>query len=403
MRDRDPVLENVLDRLVPPVTDEAPDWDEVLRRAEVADDRPPAPVIVLPRRRRTWYALAAAAFLTVLVVNPAFGIGPRIIEWFEGTPAPQRVRDDISLINEDDAGFDALPEHLAPQVLEDQARGVMAIETSAGPVYLWAAPTVQGGWCTHVMYGPPDAEDYSALTSCPGPRSPAPPLDAMVDKHGEGDDTVNLIIGRVGRDVATVELVFDDGGRVPLVFRRGFFIAELPRGEESATLVARDSGGAELARQVVEPWEPEDPEAGAKPLESPYRKLIDIPTRSGGSATLSVAEIERMDCYSVMFDNSDVGTCAEPGRSISYSFGMVGIEHPSLFLDGFVAEGVERLELRFDDGRRADIPLVERFFLYEVPAEHTAPGRLPSMLVAFDARGAEIGARAVDFTPDMAP
>ena len=103
MRDSDPVIENVLDRLVPPAADEAPDWEEVLRRAEHTDGgtRPP---VAFPRprgRRRAWYALAAAALLTVAVANPAFGIGSRILEWFEGTPAPQHVKDDLARFADD--------------------------------------------------------------------------------------------------------------------------------------------------------------------------------------------------------------------------------------------------------------------------------------------------------------
>lgn len=75
MTELDPRVGELLRAVVPRAGAEAPDWDDVLRRAartrkHHGTDRGRLPF----RSRRTWYALAAAALLTVLGVSPAFGI-----------------------------------------------------------------------------------------------------------------------------------------------------------------------------------------------------------------------------------------------------------------------------------------------------------------------------------------
>jgi hypothetical protein len=65
------------------------------------------------------------------------------------------------------------------------------------------------------------------------------------------------------------------------------------------------------------------------------------------------------------------------------------------FIGGSVlATGTARLELSFEDGSRADLPVTwvskpigAGFFLYAVPAEHQASGHRPSVLVARDGSG----------------
>ena len=150
MNDIDPGLKTILESAVPAGEEAVGDWEDVLRRADVpqAGD---GKVVRLERRprRRVWYALAAAVVVTALLVNPAFGFGDRILDWFRGSPAPEHVKEELRGMN---APEEVRALFQGPGVRAEEARGVMAIETSRGPAYLWAAPTEAGGWCTIVQF-----------------------------------------------------------------------------------------------------------------------------------------------------------------------------------------------------------------------------------------------------------
>ena len=67
-----------------------------------------------------------------------------------------------------------------------------------------------------------------------------------------------------------------------------------------------------------------------------------------------------------------------------------------MLLNGMVSDDVARLELRFEDGDRIEVPAVDGFVLAELPRRHWPPGHRLAVIVAFDAAGAEVGRKPWD-------
>lgn len=395
MTDIDPGLKTILERAVPPADEGSADWDDVLRRAHVSGAGD-GNVVRLERRprRRLWYALAAAVLVTALLVNPAFGVGDRILDWFTGSPAPERVKDEL-------AGMDAPEEVRAlfkgPGVRAEEARGVMAVETRRGRAFLWAAPTEAGGWCTYVE-SETEGGGMGGVSCDIGP----PEDDPLVVGSGtdmSGNEPFTLLEGRVEAPISSLRLRFADGSTESVPFVERFFIYEVPAGREPVVLVGRDAEGEIVARETIHSPPDEPPGAtedtGAEGASSFDRKLIEIETSAGARASLWVAAEQASDagrCYGIRVGNEGAyegEVCTlRTGRPVSHVADDVrGQKEPLVFLHGFVAPRVASLELRFEDGDAVPLRLVEGFFLYEIPRSHYGEGRLPERFIARDDRG----------------
>jgi hypothetical protein len=390
----DPIVRDALDRAVPPISNGGGDWDDVLRRAD-------ANVVALRRpRRRIWVAIAAAAALVALVVNPAFGIGGRVLDWFEGSPAPEEVKRGLSEL-------DGPPEDIAalfggPRVRADEARGVIALETSAGLAYLWAAPTDDGGWCWYTQMPEVPVEGgttSSAAITCNSFSSAAERL--QVGSSGEESTGLTLVEGRVQSPITSVELELGDGSREPVKLVNGFFLAEVPTGREAEAVIGRDADGDVVERRLLY-LDHESSDGGIKAeARPPQRELLSIETHAGGRATLAVitpfvdSPLAEATCYAVTFPDGDSEGCPPLVNGIALSLVTSPAGKLTVLLSGFVGPDVASLEIRFQDGTRERIRLVERFFLYDVPPAHLDEGHLPTALVALDPQGIEIGRRPV--------
>lgn len=64
-----------------------------------------------------------------------------------------------------------------------------------------------------------------------------------------------------------------------------------------------------------------------------------------------------------------------------------------LLLWGEVGSEIDRLELRFEGGRVEQLPLVNRFALYQVDPDDFVAGRRPLVLIGRDANGKVVGDR----------
>jgi hypothetical protein len=109
------------------------------------------------RARRPWRRaalVAAVAVAAALLVAPAFGLGGRALDLIRGDPAPPEVQTYFAESNTlrermiaqaAAAGVDLHDRF--PRTIPSEARGVIALETPDGPIYLWAAPTEDGRQC----------------------------------------------------------------------------------------------------------------------------------------------------------------------------------------------------------------------------------------------------------------
>lgn len=397
MSDLDPGLKTILERAVPPVDGNGADWEDVLRRAEGGERRHDSNLVRLGtrRRRRACYAFAAAVLLTVLLVNPAFGVGDRIVDWFTGSPAPEHVKEELAEMNAPEEVKALFSE---PGVRAEEARGVMAIETRRGPAYLWAAPTETGGWCTYVEF---ETEDGGmAGVGCDATPPDEDPLVVGMSTDMSGDERLSLLEGRVRPPVDSVELRFTDDSTEAVPFVDGFFIYEVPASREPLVLIGRDAEGEIVARESIPTGHtgPDEDEEWQKAGPWAYtRKLIEIQTSIGKKAALFANESRVGDehCYGIeVGENGYSGDyCTTiPDRVVTHVAEDVrGQEKPLVLLHGFVAPRVASLHLRFQDGEVVALRLVDGFFLYELPRRHYGDGRLPKVFIARDRHGRVVG------------
>jgi hypothetical protein len=336
-------------------------------------------------------------------VSSAFGWPARVLDAITGEPAAPRVKTVFVLENE--ARERVLPifrRQASVDTIVEQAHGVIGIDTSVGPVNLWAAPTRGGGVCWIVEIERLD-ELHGRPTSNPN-CNPRPIRKDSVIEYSLGRTVVgdrrylNLIEGRVRDDVTSVDLHYANGEIETLVVVEGFFLHE-PRATPNA-LVARDRRGAEIERRQIRAIGP----IVFPTLVGPERVLIRLTTASGWPLTFSVAPAENDAlCQFTRFRGTVSRTCGPDPRT------RVGPDelsvHPGfqneaqggkalVTLNGGVGSAIARLELAYTDGSVVAVPMTEQFVLFEIPPEHHTDERF--VLVGRNQDGDIVARRVVN-------
>jgi hypothetical protein len=355
-----------------------------------------APVAAPQRwRSRRARVAVAVALASVIAVSSAFGWPARVLDVIAGEPAPPRVKDAFALQNEGrERVLPIFRQHASNDTIVERAHGIVGIETSVGPVILWAAPTRGGGVCWVVEIerrGP-------GLSGC----SPRPWRESVVFEYGMGrtrvgDGYLELVEGRTRADVASVELLYADGESETVPVLEGFYLHE-PR-ERPTMLVARDRDGAELARRAVRPIRP----IAFPRSTGPERELIRLTTSSGHALTFSLAPGANGSlCQFTRYRGSVSGGCGQDQRERVVPDELMihpGLQNeardgkPLVTLNGVVGSAIARLELEYEDGTVVPLPVTEQFVLFEIPPEHHADKRV--VLVGRDAGGTVVARRVV--------
>jgi hypothetical protein len=255
-------LATAIDELVPVPDDAFGDWEDVLRRAEIARTQPAVSERLasrrrLPRRRR----LVAAALLALLVIffaSPAFGllldlIGRKDVA-FDGKPAPVEIKRDFY-----DFSVGA-PRGLSPEAIAGAARRIGVFRGAKGKRFvLYVAPTHKSGYCWIFQH---------SMGSCrkPGPSGRGAP-HAIVAQWGVGQHRGGPVFAQqVGGAVAVasaraLSIEYEDGTsqRIPFVWvskpiDAGFFLfapspAHERAGARVSAVTALDARGRVVARE----------------------------------------------------------------------------------------------------------------------------------------------------------
>lgn len=363
------------------------DWLDVRRRARSA------------ARRRSLVAAAAAAAVVLLLAAPAFGLHRIVVSFFEGEPAPERVQLDFA---RQELGA---PKGMAPGAIPDQTRKVVVPTANGGRTSVWVAPTRSGGFCTQWQVGAGGCRVRSA-----GGQIGAGWM-------GRSED-LTFVYGAVLSDEAErLELRYEDGTAtdVPLTWvsppiDAGFYFVEIPpahleTGAGPKELVLYDDSGDVLATEkapVRDPLDVPDPATGVpRVVRYDERRLLhsittengrtielyEAPSRRGGTCAWLESRGEQ---YRAFF-GCGTGNANMP----TIGAGILGGSDPVL-LAGIASDDVARLELRFQDGDRIEVPAVEGFVLAELPRRHWAPGHRLDLIVAYDAGGTEVGRKPWD-------
>lgn len=202
------------------------------------------------RARRPWKRVALVAVVAAaaaLLVAPAFGIGDRALDLIRGDPAPPAVQTHFAATNElreqmfahaADAGLELHDRY--SRVIPSEARGVIALETPDGPVYLWVAPTEDGRQC---WLGPVSGSCDGIVDS--GPLRPEGP--------GWTDRRPSVLVFHVrvyDEAITRVQLQLEGADELSLPVVSGHALGTIPTQEHVRLLsvVGRNADGEVVAR-----------------------------------------------------------------------------------------------------------------------------------------------------------
>jgi hypothetical protein len=234
---KDVYLDGLLDELV--TGEPREQWSDVRRRAQ--------------RSRRRYAAVVAT--LAALVLVPATWAA---VDAFDGTPAPHAIHQSFVQFN---AGADQMEAYIAQQGFErhfpradaSKAHGVLQIDTSDGPLDMWAAPEVDGtGTCWFVGWES-DMHGDHALGGGTCTESDADAIDPGWE-WGAPHPAYTVLHGSVTGDEKTLDVTLTDGRTTTLPVVEHLFLAALPRGSKPASITGRDADGT-----VVATWKDSNP------------------------------------------------------------------------------------------------------------------------------------------------
>ena len=215
------------------------DWCDVLRRRR-------------PRRRRRRAVLAFVAAAVIVPTAVAFGSDLR--DLFFGKPAPAPVKQTFTDANAMRAQMKAFLKQqkrggqIPPKVDPARAHGVIAVQTTDGYLYLWAAPAADGRQCWLVGFARDQHGKHAAGSgTCDGAEPPASKINWGWG-WSRSEPTLKVLEGHLYVNAQTVRVTFP--GRKPKLFpvTDRFFLAALPRVTRTPTkLEALDLHGHVVA------------------------------------------------------------------------------------------------------------------------------------------------------------
>jgi hypothetical protein len=394
----------------------------LLAHAAARDSRPRA-------GRRRW-VVALVTVLLLLVTGTALALGP-LHGLFEGAPAPPAIKHSI-------AGYNDFHEQLLQiglggfVVRSEDATGLIRYRVGKVRVRVWTAPLVDGGSCTFVetvgrrglLIGP-----------CTAPVTVQPPvLYGLADARAAG-----LLAGHVTDDVARLEVRLVSGRVRHLRLVKGFFATGFPldtafaareRREYDAliahqqrearksalptpklnahqaaewralerrqaarraaarptTISAYDAVGRRIATVALPSALPDGITFAQADIYKGMRALLQINTPSGAPAILRLGDHGDRNCEATWFlGGGGVGDCGEHWESSSRFPGR-------WLLVGDAGEGAAAAEIRYGNGQRRALKLLEGRFLVELTDEQLAG--VPELIVR-DASARVIRTRAL--------
>jgi hypothetical protein len=352
-----------------------------------------------PATRGRWirpavvFALVAVAGVAANVAL-GLGIGGRIHDFVAGTPAPpaieERLRDE------------ATAERIVPLLEDEQievtgpAHGVLAIETSGGPVALWTAPTKTRDGKAPVCY----LVEFVRLSEpagrpvgdsrCIRRAAPAGGLSWARTKQEVDGRVVAVVAGVVPADVVSGVVRSYDGAESPMALEGGFFLAELRQPDANYDLLAFDDSGTMVAIAQINFFS-----AGIEDFRDikptgPARTIIETRDSLGHPLRLKLRPAEDGVVCRVEEGAAGKGMSCGPEAAYLARKGLrIGVKMTAsrMSYSGTVGPEVSSLELRYEDGRVEDVPIVERYVLVAIRKSDFRQGRRPVRFVGRDDAG----------------
>jgi hypothetical protein len=356
----------LLEESVPDFEGAPANWSDVVRRVR------------RHRRRRVAVGVALVAGFAVLVLPPA-GLGERLIDWFRGTPAPPEVREAIERPNDvPPPVFELLRER--PEIEASKARGVLAIQTSRGPVRLWAAPQKDGGACAFIQVGVRDGRAVGSEACHPPIRQRTVRISAdlrPIDARLQEDGLVFAIVFGWKRGIDVI-VTWSDRSRSRVPVTDGYALTEVKAGAEAVEAYAVRGSAILSAQALPSPRPPAMPA-----LDAPYRVVAEATTFDGRRVTLAITTAGGKPCERIEVADSGGGSgCGDVTEPVT-----VNADLSAGVLFGRVVVPAKTLRILFEDGDRATVPVTEGAFLYAVQPPHLKSGHLPAKIQALAGDG----------------
>jgi hypothetical protein len=386
---------------------------------------------VRPRRRRGGVAaprvLIAAVAVLLASGSLALAFGDRVLSALSDTPAPAHVKSAFRQMTQTPFPLDGAPPlpkgYLPGAIVPGSEHLVISARTSRGTTArLYVARTVRGKLCT-MLVGWPFAGG-GCWGATPAGSAIANLMRASIARRrGPHPPAVRTISGHVvSTRATTLRVVYGDGTHQDVGLVDGWFMFEVPDAHSSPALapVRLDVLTATGIRvgMVRDPFVLHRPTRPITlPVPSSVRLLAstELPNGGGTLAIWSGYDSAGHSCFrhlrngkSQRFPAWDctprVGSYGFPLHAVKNEFAHVAVswelagandpKRPLTFgyayATGWLAPGVSRLTVRFQDGGSTDVTLHDRYYLYVVPRTHWPAGHRPSILEARDTSGAVV-------------
>jgi hypothetical protein len=200
--------------------------------------------------------LLGVAVAALVLVPTAVAVGGKLVDLFEGTPAPPDISTSFSEFNSfpDPAVRDGIAWKW-PQVDVSKAHGVIEVQTPDGPEDMWAAPNDQGGQCYFIDFAndPPGQHGAYGFGGCnqsaPDDGEEIVPGTVWTYEHPD----LETVWGTVYVDAPAVRLTFDDGSTASVPVVEHLFLASTARDIKVDTVTALDAAGRPIAERALKP------------------------------------------------------------------------------------------------------------------------------------------------------
>ncbi len=378
------------------------------RAAVAAGDRDQARTALLnaiaadtpvPRRNRIRLGLLLALVaITGVAVGSAFGVDDRIIDLIAGKPAPPPIAARLA--------DEALAKRITPlfsnipNVRTEDAHGVVAIETRAGPVALWTVPTRDGPVCYFVEFvrlsereGRPHGD-----SRCLPHVSPTALIIWTSTKERVDGQELDILAGPIDAVVASVWLRSPDGDERRAAQAEGLYLVALPDERQGYELIARDAAGRDLRTVALKPFTLDLFDSYRPKVTGPPRTVIETTDSRGRPLRLLLQPAERGQTC-LIIETVGRGTGCLPADKLRTPSGIAvypTLEGSIVYLSGSVGPEVSQLTLHYEDGQEVEVPIVERFVLYDIPRAHFNDGARPTLLIGRNSEGVEVARQKVD-------
>jgi hypothetical protein len=222
-----------LDEYMPSFAGEPAEWSDVIRRAR------------RPHRRRLMIASIAVA---LIVVPAALAFGSKlVVDLFEGTPASPHIRQDYITFN--GSFTPAIENKFSVHPVDiSQIHGVLAIQTTEGPVYLWSAPEQGGGACFFVEYADELGPDAGGCDTAASPNAKnILPGSYWTRSHAP----LQIIYGYTYGDATSVEVDLANGSTLRLPVTEQYFLAAIDANAQISRIVSYDAQNNQVGEATL--------------------------------------------------------------------------------------------------------------------------------------------------------